>query len=352
MSDESDDLSPGWDAISGALESLYPGQEPRHFGTVISYQLGGSDPLDGISVYRSEESRPHWHFVTFGFSELYAKESTDPDVSGYGFELTFRLACATDASEPPMWALNFLQNLARYVFKTGNVFEDGHWMTANGPIALNENTPICSMGFAEDPRLLALDTPNGRLKFIQVVGLTAEEEEAAKRWSTRKLLDVLLPFMPLWITDLHRESLMSNSAVATQVMDGLRVDGSSQGYTYVDVLRIDMKKRLLRKSLIQVTLGARQVAQLHELLPLRLPFGRPFTVAGPEFQLVFQPAGQSGVAVDGAAMTIALPSITEFLRIVQAKEGRYQMAGLDEVEWHIQKTLITNPEGEVVATYG
>lgn len=94
---------------------------------------------------------------------------------------------------------------------------------------------------------------------IQIVGLTVDEEDAAKRWSTRKLLDVLLPLMPLWITDLHRESFMGNSEIATQVANGLRMDGSSQGYTYVDVLRIDLKKRLLRKPLIQVTLGARQV---------------------------------------------------------------------------------------------
>lgn len=334
------------------LESLYPGQEPRHFGAVISYRLGGSDPLDGISVYRSEEARPHWHFVTFGLSELYAKETEDPGVSGYGFELTFRLACAPDASEPPTWPLNFLQNMARYVFKTGNVFDDGHWMTANGPIALNENTQICSMGFVEDPRLPALDSPNGSLKFIQVVGLTDEEEEAAKRWSTRKLLEVMLPFMPLWITDLHRESLMHNPDIASQVAEGLRTDGSSQGYSYVDVLRIDVKKRLLRKPLMQVTLGARQVKQLRELLPLRLPFSRSFTVAGSEFQLVFQPGERNSVTMDGDTLTIVLSSVTEFLRILQDKEGRYTVTGLDEVEWHIQKTLITGAEGQVVATFG
>lgn len=74
-----------------------------------------------------------------GFSELYAKESDEPEVSGYGFELTFRLAIAPDTAadaEPPRWAMNFLQNLARYVFQSGNVFKDGDWMTANGPIAL------------------------------------------------------------------------------------------------------------------------------------------------------------------------------------------------------------------------
>jgi hypothetical protein len=343
---------PGWDVISSALEALYPGQEPRHFGTILSYRLGGTDPLDGISVYRSEEGQPHWHFVTFGLSELYAKESTDPDISGYGFELTFRLVCAADVTEPPSWALNFLQNLARYVFKSGNVFDDGHWMTANGPIALNENTQICSMGFVEDPQLSGLATSNGRLKFLQIVGLTIEEEQAAKRWSTRKLLDVLLPSIPLWVTDLHRESLMNEPDIAAQVVHGLSIDGSSQGYTYTDVLQIEVKKRLLRKSVFQVTLGARQVAQLRELLPLRLPFARSFAVVGPDFQLVFNPAAQSCVAMNGNALNVDLSSATDLLNVLPDKVGRYTIDGLDGIEWNIQKTLITNADGEVVASYG
>ena len=53
--------------------------------------LGGQDPLDGLSAYKAESPFPHWHIVTFGFSELYEKESENPDYSGYGFELTFRL---------------------------------------------------------------------------------------------------------------------------------------------------------------------------------------------------------------------------------------------------------------------
>jgi hypothetical protein len=344
--------SPGWDAISAALETLYPGQEPKHFGTLVSYRLGGADPLDGISVYRSQEVRPHWHFVTLGFSELYAKESNNPDISGYGFELTFRLACTADATEPPLWALNFLQNLARYVFKSGNVFDDGHWMTANGPIALNENTQICSMGFVEDTQLPILATSNGSLKFLQVVGLTIDEEEAAKRWSTRKLLDVLLSSMPLWITDLQRDSLMSQPDVAVKVAQGLSLDGSSQGFAYTDVLQIEIKKRLLRKPLIQITLGARQVTQLRELLPLRLPFARSFAVLGPDFQLIFNLAARSNVAMDANVLTIGLVSSAELLRVLQPKEGRYTISELDGIEWNIQQTLIRNADGEVVTTYG
>ena len=36
----------GWDAITGALESLYGKQEPLHWGTLMNFHLGGPDPLD------------------------------------------------------------------------------------------------------------------------------------------------------------------------------------------------------------------------------------------------------------------------------------------------------------------
>lgn len=63
----------GWDAIDKAMEELYGEQEPKHYGTSIPYMLGGPDPLDGISVYALNTPMPHWHFVTYGFSELYEK---------------------------------------------------------------------------------------------------------------------------------------------------------------------------------------------------------------------------------------------------------------------------------------
>ena len=72
-----DDLAPGWDAITAALERLYPGQEPRHYGAARRRRLGGPDPIDGLSAYMRLEPVPHWHIVTYGFSELYEKESDD-----------------------------------------------------------------------------------------------------------------------------------------------------------------------------------------------------------------------------------------------------------------------------------
>src|SRR5262245_34756174 len=99
MSDE----APGWGAIDRALA--------QHYGTILCYALGGDDPLQGISAYLSEEGRPHWHYVTYGYSELYDKESDNPDESGWGFEMTFRLARRANRKKTPVWPMNFLQNL-------------------------------------------------------------------------------------------------------------------------------------------------------------------------------------------------------------------------------------------------
>lgn len=53
-------------------------------------------------------------FISYGFSELYEKESADAARSGFGFELVLRLLSedpARDAvdSQPPVWPVNLMQ---------------------------------------------------------------------------------------------------------------------------------------------------------------------------------------------------------------------------------------------------
>ena len=138
---------------------------------------GGEDPLDGISVYRA---RRHWHFVSYGLSELYDKESDEPDVSGFGkFELTF--ACARgDEAEPPAWAVDFLQNLARYVFETGNVFEANHQFDLGGPIARGKDDRGARGGVRTRPGAPPITTPFGRVDFLQIVGVTRDEHASSQ----------------------------------------------------------------------------------------------------------------------------------------------------------------------------
>ena len=75
------------------------------------------------------------------------------------------IACDANApDDPPKWPLNLLQNIARYVFRTGNAFDARHHMTCNGPIALGEETQITAIMFLLDPQLKEMDTANGHVK--------------------------------------------------------------------------------------------------------------------------------------------------------------------------------------------
>lgn len=41
-------------------------------------------------------------------------------VSGFGFELTFRLKREPEETAPPTWPATLMQSLAKYVFHSGN----------------------------------------------------------------------------------------------------------------------------------------------------------------------------------------------------------------------------------------
>lgn len=226
----------GWDAIDQALAKIYGEQEPKHFGTIIPYVLGGDDPLDGISAYKADSPYPHWHFVTYGFSELYDKESDNAEYSGYGFELTFRLVRQPEEEEPPAWALNLLQNMGRYVFNSGNVFRSGDYLDANGPICLDSDTQLTALAFVQEPVLNAIDTPNGRMEFIQMVGITKDELEAMQAWNTLGLLNASQSHLPFYITVLDRESLLRIPEIAEAAERGMKDEGSNTGFLFVQQL--------------------------------------------------------------------------------------------------------------------
>ena len=206
-----EDAAPGWDSIDAALKPIYGDKEPRHYGTVIKHMLGGPDPIDGISSYFTENGGiKHEHVISYGFTSLYYdEESVGNDYSGYGFELSFRLRVARK-DESVNWVINVIQNIARYVFGSGNVFEHGHFIPANGPIALDTDTKLWAFCFVNDPELNAISTPHGKVEFIQMVGITQQEYEALRDNNTTvdELVKILAVDNPLMVTDLNRDSII------------------------------------------------------------------------------------------------------------------------------------------------
>lgn len=204
-----EDDAVGWLEIDKEFERLYPNQEPKHFAPAISYMLGGEHPLDGVSYYESKNQEDHYHFITYGFSELYYnEEKADGEFSKWGFELTFRLKPYEADNGNPSWAVALLQNIAKYVFDSGNWFEEFHYMPANGPIRLNTETDITALIFVNDPEVPKKQTPHGEVSFLQIVGITSEEYENIKKnpEKVEELVHKLKENNPLLITDLNRKS--------------------------------------------------------------------------------------------------------------------------------------------------
>ncbi|MCZ8519751.1 MULTISPECIES: suppressor of fused domain protein [Paenibacillus] len=347
--------SHGWDAIDQAMSKLYGDQEPKHYGTLIRYSLGGPDPLDGISAYKAEQPLPHWHFVTYGFTELYDKESDDAEHSGYGFELTMRLKREETEEEPPGWALNLLQNMGRYVFRSGNVFRSGDYLDANGPICLGADTKLTALAFIEDPELPAMDTPNGQVQFLQMVGITGDELEAMQIWNTLGVLKACEEHMPLYITDLARDSFMQTPAIAEAVQRGLECDGSNTGFLYVDQLGWEAaKKRLLGRTPAALRLGAKQAGVVGKLLAGRIGKGKSLYMSGPDIQVVLEPGDQPGFEEGEDEVRIKLDeaSAAELSRKLQPKEGVIALSTFKGMTVHIVPTHIKDQDGHVVSTIG
>ncbi|MNI29405.1 Suppressor of fused protein (SUFU) [compost metagenome] len=345
----------GWDAIEEQMKRLYGEQEPKHYGTLIPYILGGKDPLNGISAYMAEKPYPHWHFVTFGFSELYEKESQDPEYSGYGFELTFRLARTADEQEPPAWALNILQNMGRYVFSSGNIFASGHYLDANGPICLDADSKLTALAFTDDPELPAIDTPNGRVEFLQMVGITADELEAMTTWNTNAFLHASQEELPGYITDLSRGSLLRIPAIADAVRAGIERDGSSTGFFYVDQLGWEPgKSRLFSKAPAVLTMGAKQAEMVARLLGARLLKGKELSLTSQKLHVVLEPAEEISFKEGEGVVRISLSeaAVRELSSALRPLEGEYKLAAAKGLIIRVNKTYIKDQDGQVVETIG
>ncbi|MCL2091520.1 MAG: suppressor of fused domain protein [Micrococcales bacterium] len=335
-----DDTTPGWDAITAHFEAVYPDQKsPVHYGTIIKYSLGGPDPIDGVSVYRAAEPVPHWHYVTYGYSDLYGQnKATGDEDSDYGIEMTFRLAdpAALDpARNPPVWVVNLLQNLARYVFETGNVIYAGHHMNANGPIALEEDTLLTALAFTDDPIGTPIRTPTGLVRLVQAVGITSEELDHAIAWNCERVLDTIGQRWPRGLTVLDRPGLDEFSDLLVQVEEGVERDGSSVGYLGVQTL-------LVSGTPDDLTVRCVALPTISKTVKSRLPYRKSLLVVGDEEVLELVPEDGPPVrqlAHDDEPARISLTDAgVAALQTIPAEPGEYRLPDIPGVRWELVAT--------------
>ena len=207
--ENTDDNAPGWEVIDAEFNRLYPEQpKPLHYGTVIKYMLGGPDPLDGISVY---DGGDFWHFVSYGLSELYTKECEDPEYSGYGIELTFKLKKSNNDEEEIKNGCGLLQYVARYIFQTGKVVLPEEYIYTKQTVGIDAQQKSSLTGFltAADDLAKPLDTPHGKVDFVTLIGATDAELRSVYESETSKLEVIkLLEELGNQVTDYDRQSLV------------------------------------------------------------------------------------------------------------------------------------------------
>jgi hypothetical protein len=245
-------------------------------------------------------------------------------------------------------------NLGAYVRRSRNPFGDGHFMDLNGPICLGSDTAIRAIGFTPDPQLGTIDTPNGRVEFLQVVGLATDEHEACSNWRAQPVFDLLREVNPLLVTDLARRSALEDPLAAARVEAGIDREGSSAPATYVSV--VEWKAKGSGKSrTATLTLGARAVQALLPKLRSRLAHGRGFMLMGREFAVEFRAAATSGwEAAENNLLNIdlapaALAKMRETLKPVR---GRYTWPDLPGLALEVRPSEITDSAGKVIEVVG
>ena len=160
-------------SLLDALSIAYPGVEPLRFAA----PAGPGGQLDGVFALRVEAPMPHWLLVTRGLTELYGKETADPERSGFGFELTCRLPARSPTYDFG-WAINWLAALADALFQGTASYEPGSHQKLLDPGGPDE---LCGVAFIEDLALAPTRSDCGAYAFLQVVALTEGELEAARR---------------------------------------------------------------------------------------------------------------------------------------------------------------------------
>lgn len=196
----------GWDAITDEFDRIGLCQE-NHYAAIIPWRLGGPDPLDGISVY---DGGDYWHFVTFGLSELYDKESDDKEYSGYGMEFTFKLKKAEceDKEEEIRCVCGNLQNIAKITFENNELFLPYEYVYTGQTEGIDRYQKSKLTGFITipDPAVNTLSTPNGKVEFVEFIGVCDSELKAImdKKITVKELYEKIGSD----VTDYGREAVV------------------------------------------------------------------------------------------------------------------------------------------------
>lgn len=143
-------------------------------------------------------------------SELYEKESEIKNVSGYGMEFTLKLKKnAYEKEENEIRCIcGILNTIARLTFTKGDIFNAYEYLYTGQTEGVDCDRKSDITGFitVPDDKFHEIDTPNGKVCFVEFVGATDSELKAIRN----KEINVAELFEKLGsdITNYNRKSVM------------------------------------------------------------------------------------------------------------------------------------------------
>jgi suppressor of fused len=310
-------LHNGRRAIDAALRAYYPGQMPAVFGDNVG-------PLEEVRAYHHPATPgdpQHWHYVTLGLSELDAKRSTDNSISGWGFELTARVAVGRTDSGPPAWPIRALAQLAGYVYTMKSPLAEGHHMNLGIPVD-QETSTFTGFAFRGDVELGTMDTPNGLVSFLQAVTITTDEAELLSRWSVSSFLDLLANRTPLLVIDPSRASLLADPRFAAMIEERASREGSAESTIMAETLT--WQSPIWSRDKIRLSLAPASLARktLPALLQTRTRNGQPFRVMSGGRTLLVSPGPESHWTAEGSTLQLTVsPAMVDELKAFFAADA-------------------------------
>jgi hypothetical protein len=212
---EDDDWdAPGWDAIDRFVGAHFGGQTPHQFSSRTPYDLDSPSPLPAITVWATR-APVGWIYVTYGLSELFEKTSDDPAVSGFGFELSFRIPNESGEQTPPTWPLRLLQAVGHHALTEGGGFDTGHMLNLGAPLVPEDSDGPAGCALTgviclPDPLLGKINTVHGSLLFLRLFGVTDDELESLSQLELGHLIACLAELSSAAVTDPVRGSYVED----------------------------------------------------------------------------------------------------------------------------------------------
>ncbi len=308
--------------------------------SLLQQRLGESDfeftdrtcesPVSAIYGYRRSEPNPHWLLVTFAFSELFGKESDDPDVSGWGYELTMRVA--GDGESPPDEAVFLLGQIAEYVFDYGAALSAGTTLDLSQLLAGTEAEPMSFVALRADPELETGETPFGQLSFLQVVVSTQAEQTAMLDWSPTEVLELMAGRDALLVHGPNHVCLLQDEEIRQEIEQRITAEGSS-GEMLALAERMSWSKPGLLRRQARLSLEAYAVEPLCRRLLGRIPFGRSLTLVSEDHEVQIEPADACEMLAkrDISILRLTEEACRELVNKLRGGEKHFACPGLEKL---------------------